>query len=86
MKLPPSCDESNNPAYKLFWETIANLCDEGFAVNWWSIFGHGNHSIYLNSYRVDPLAIGESFWEFFNPFKKTCKFILKKLIPQPDRV
>ncbi|WP_377479493.1 MAG: hypothetical protein P2A85_10495 [Microcoleus anatoxicus] len=58
MKLPPSSDESNNPAYKLFWETIANPCNKGFAINRWSMFGHGNRSIYLNSYSIDPLAIG----------------------------
>ncbi|MEG4586897.1 hypothetical protein QUA54_16965 [Microcoleus sp. MOSTC5] len=68
-------DESNNPAYKLFWETIANPCNKGFAVNRWSMFGHGNSSIYLNSYTIDPLAIGESCLELIKPLEKLCEFI-----------
>ncbi|MEG4812322.1 hypothetical protein QUA82_32850 [Microcoleus sp. F8-D3] len=68
-------DESNNPAYKLFGETIANPCNQGFAVNRWSMFGHGNSSIYLNSYSIDPLAIGECFFELFKPLEKLCKLI-----------
>ncbi|MGB8689341.1 MAG: hypothetical protein WCD53_18650 [Microcoleus sp.] len=78
MKLPPSCDENNNPAYKLFWETIANPCNKGFAINRWSMFGHGNRSIYLNSYSIDPLAIGESFLELVKPFDKLCEFMFWK--------
>jgi hypothetical protein len=39
------------------------------------MFGYRNSSIYLNSYTIDPLAIGESFLELIKPFEKLCEFI-----------